>query len=117
MLICPAVTCNPCCFRVQTELYKDLPGDLVAQGCLSVGNSAGAKPANPFLPYEEALWVEHLSDTHTLLLNKFNVVEHHLLVVTRKFESQLDRLNREDFEAVWKTIAVSSLACAGSDSV
>lgn len=30
---------------------------------------------NPFLPYEEALWVAHLSSTHTLLLNKFNVVE------------------------------------------
>lgn len=30
---------------------------------------------NPFLPYEEALWVAHLSPTHTLLLNKFNVVE------------------------------------------
>ena len=29
---------------------------------------------NPFLPYEEALWVAHLSPTHTLLLNKFNVV-------------------------------------------
>ena len=39
----------------------------------------GSKPTkalvNPFLPYEEALWVGHLSPTHTLLLNKFNVVE------------------------------------------
>ena len=25
---------------------------------------------NPFLPYEEDLWVQHLSPTHTLLLNK-----------------------------------------------
>lgn len=61
--------------------------------------SAGAKPANPFLPYDEALWVGHLSDTHTLLLNKFNVVQHHLLVVTRQFESQLDWLTEADFEA------------------
>lgn len=29
---------------------------------------------NPFLPYEQALWVAHLSPSHTLLLNKFNVV-------------------------------------------
>jgi hypothetical protein len=43
---------------------------------------------NPFLPYEEDLWVQHLSDTHTLLLNKFNLVAHHVLVVTRQFESQ-----------------------------
>lgn len=28
---------------------------------------------NPFLPYEEALWVDHLSPTHTLLLNKVRV--------------------------------------------
>lgn len=41
------------------------------------GGAKGApKPfVNPFLPYEEALWVAHLSGTHTLLLNKFNVVE------------------------------------------
>jgi ATP adenylyltransferase/5',5'''-P-1,P-4-tetraphosphate phosphorylase II len=60
------------------------------------------KPAavrNPFLPYEEELWVEHLSDTHTLLLNKFNVVPHHVLVVTRQFESQQDPLNSRDLAA------------------
>ena len=28
---------------------------------------------NPFLPYEEALWVAHLSPSHTLLLNKVSV--------------------------------------------
>lgn len=68
--------------------------------------SAGAKPANPFLPYDEALWVGHLSDTHTLLLNKFNVVQHHLLVVTRQFESQLDWLTEADFEATCTVLQV-----------
>ncbi|KAG1663388.1 hypothetical protein FOA52_007125, partial [Chlamydomonas sp. UWO 241] len=53
-------------------------------------------PPNPFLPYEEALWVAHLSDTHTCVLNKFNVVPYHSLVVTRKFESQGDPLNAQD---------------------
>ncbi len=38
--------------------------------------------------YEPDLWVQHLSDSHTLLLNKFNLVAHHVLVVTRQFESQ-----------------------------
>ena len=43
---------------------------------------------NPFLPYEEDLYVRHLEPNHVLLLNKFNVVENHLLVVTREFESR-----------------------------
>lgn len=54
---------------------------------------------NPFLPYEEDLWVQHMSDTHTLLLNKFNIVPHHVLVVTRQFESQQDPLNARDLAA------------------
>lgn len=57
------------------------------------------RPANPFLPYDEALWVAHLSDTHTCLLNKFNVVPHHALVVTREFQHQTDPLTAADFEA------------------
>lgn len=63
------------------------------------GGSKQKEWRNPFLPYEEDLWVSHLSDTHTLLLNKFNVVPHHLLVVTRQFESQQDPLNAADLDA------------------
>lgn len=55
---------------------------------------------NPFLPYEEALFVADVSDTHVALLNKFNVVEHHLLLVTRRFEEQDDLLTLNDFEAL-----------------
>jgi ATP adenylyltransferase/5',5'''-P-1,P-4-tetraphosphate phosphorylase II len=69
---------------------------------------------NPFLPYEEELWVQHLSDSHTLLLNKFNVVPHHVLVVTRQFESQQDPLNARDLAATQQVrrtgIAVSAPA-------
>ena len=64
------------------------------------------KPANPFLPYNDQLWVAHLSSTHTLLLNKYNVVAHHLLVVTRSFESQLDSLQLADFGAVLLVLQV-----------
>ncbi|WIA11719.1 hypothetical protein OEZ85_011814 [Tetradesmus obliquus] len=60
---------------------------------------------NPFLPYEEALWVQHLSPSHTLLLNKFNVVPHHVLVVTRQFESQQDPLNAHDLAAAQQVLA------------
>jgi ATP adenylyltransferase len=57
---------------------------------------------DPFLPpYDEALFVSDISDTHICLLNKFNVVDHHILIVTRHFEEQTSLLNREDFEALW----------------
>ena len=61
---------------------------------------------DPFDPYEEALWVDHLSPSHTLLLNKFNVVAYHVLVVTRKFEPQTEPLNLQDLEATWQVVQV-----------
>lgn len=56
--------------------------------------------ANPFLPPERELFVADLSDTHLCLLNKFNVIEHHLLIVTRTFEHQETLLTPADFEAL-----------------
>ncbi|WP_027857585.1 ATP adenylyltransferase family protein [Marinobacterium jannaschii] len=55
---------------------------------------------NPFLPYEPELYLGELGDHHRLLLNKFNVLPHHLLLVTREFESQNDLLNLGDFSAL-----------------
>ncbi len=55
---------------------------------------------NPFLPYEQELFVADVSPTHVALLNKFNVMENHLLVVTRTFEEQESLLTPPDFEAV-----------------
>ena len=56
---------------------------------------------DPFLPYEQDLFVADISPTHLCLLNKFNVVDHHLLVVTRDFEDQENWLNLADFRALW----------------
>jgi ATP adenylyltransferase len=64
-----------------------------------------AQTRNPFLPYEEDLFVANLSKTHLCLLNKYNVVKHHLLIVTRAFEAQENWLNRRDFEAMWACLA------------
>jgi ATP adenylyltransferase len=62
---------------------------------------AGAgREVNPFLPCEEELFVGDLTDTHRCLLNKFNVVAHHLLIVTRLFEEQDDYLTDSDFTAM-----------------
>lgn len=59
------------------------------------------KEFNPFLPYETDLFVCNLSPTHLCLLNKFNVVDHHILIVTRAFEPQDELLNFNDFWALW----------------
>ena len=62
---------------------------------------AGTKmTGNPFLPYDPDLFVADLSSTHVALLNKFNVVDHHLLIVTRSFEAQEAPLTQSDYEAL-----------------
>lgn len=58
------------------------------------------KTFNPFLPYEPALYVGELSDHYRCLLNKFNVVDHHILMVTSMFVPQQTPLDVEDFLAV-----------------
>ncbi|HEY9634396.1 MAG TPA: DUF4922 domain-containing protein [Coleofasciculaceae cyanobacterium] len=64
-----------------------------------------AKEFNPFLPYDEDLFVADISETHLCLLNKFNVIDHHLLIVTRSFEEQETLLTLQDFEAMWACLA------------
>ncbi|MGI0494170.1 ATP adenylyltransferase family protein [Alkalinema pantanalense CENA528] len=60
---------------------------------------------NPFLPYEPTLYVADLSPTHICLLNKFNVVDHHILLITREFEEQDALLTRPDFAAASQVLA------------
>ncbi len=70
-------------------------------------DTAGANGdrSNPFLPFEPDLFVADISQTHLCLLNKFNVMDHHLLVVTRAFEPQETPLTSNDFEALWACMA------------
>jgi len=63
------------------------------------------KNSNPFLPPEKDLTVADITDTHLAILNKFNVVERHLLVITRHFEEQESLLTQADFEALWLCLA------------
>jgi ATP adenylyltransferase len=60
---------------------------------------AGQPRANPFLPFDEDLCVGAVSHTHVALLNKYNVVDHHILIVTKHFEHQLSPLTVADFQA------------------
>ncbi len=56
---------------------------------------------DPFLPYNKNLFVCDISSSHLCLLNKFNIVDGHLLIVTRDFEEQEDLINIHDFAALW----------------
>ncbi len=59
---------------------------------------------NPFLPYERALYVADASATHACILNKYKVVDLHLLIVTREFEHQESALTLGDFQALWRCL-------------
>ena len=61
---------------------------------------AGPANQNPFLPYDPDLFVADISDTHVCLLNKFNVLDYHILMVTRCFQEQESLLTLSDFEAL-----------------
>jgi sulfate adenylyltransferase (ADP) / ATP adenylyltransferase len=63
------------------------------------------KDFNPFLPYEQNLWVADISETHVCILNKFNVMDNHLLIITREFEQQDSLLTPQDFTAMWTCLA------------
>ncbi len=74
-------------------------------------SAATGVQANPFLPYENDLFVADISDTHVAILNKFNVVEHHLLIITRRFEDQEALLTPDDFKAL--RTCMSEYSCLG----
>ena len=76
----------------QVRIVESLAGKKTAP-------AAGAN-ADPFLPHDPDLFVAPISPTHIALLNKFNVVERHLLIVTRVFEDQRSQLTQKDCEAV-----------------
>ncbi len=78
---------------------------IVAQLARKPASAAATAPAgmprrNPFLPYDPELFVADLPPHHVCLLNKYNVVDRHLLVVTREFEGQQTLLTRDDFQAL-----------------
>ena len=55
---------------------------------------------NPFLPPDLELLIDEVFPRHLSVLNKFNVLDHHLLIVTRSFEPQEALLTLDDFEAL-----------------
>jgi ATP adenylyltransferase len=70
---------------------------------LAAKSAADAASAwrDPFSPCEEALRVGDIGERHFLLLNKFNVLAHHLLIVTKDFEPQESLVGEDDFAALF----------------
>ena len=63
--------------------------------------SSSGKKRDPFLPPESDLTVCDVTAEHVAVLNKYNVLDDHLLIVTRQFEDQDMLLKKSDFEALW----------------
>lgn len=81
--------------RIVANLIRKEIADQKQQSTQKTG-----KQFNPFLPYDPDLFVTNLSETHLCLLNKYNVVNDHILIVTRSFEDQDTWLNGKDFQAL-----------------
>ena len=60
---------------------------------------------NPFLPYEDNLFIDNINDDYVAILNKFNVVDYHLLIITREFVPQNEVLLIDDFLALWTILS------------
>jgi ATP adenylyltransferase len=86
--------------KVSSLLRKAQARSTTASANGGTAQANGARPPfNPFLPHDPDLFVTDVSDTHIALLNKFNVIDHHLLIVTRRFVPQEALLDLDDFEA------------------
>jgi ATP adenylyltransferase len=62
--------------------------------------AADASDDNPFLPFDANLFVADLPSAHVVLLNKFSLLPHHLVIVTREFRPQETLLDANDFAAM-----------------
>lgn len=147
IVACCYITCLP------IQLHE-LPTHSSCPALVATADTGKTKEwRNPFLPYEQALWVANMggewalgvgpalqqqvylrlqvvhltspahglispppcvsylllcapAESHVLLLNKFNIVPWHCLVVTSDYQSQLDDLNAVDLGATWRVLQV-----------
>lgn len=60
---------------------------------------------NPFLPPDPDLYVGGLTASHCVVLNRFPVIEQHLLLLTRRFVRQEAALDAADFDAALRALA------------
>lgn len=93
-------------FPTSTEVLveRGVPFVIRILGSIEKKHENTEQGKNPFLPYDSNLFVADISQSHVCILNKFNVVDHHVLLVTKEYESQCKLLNLKDFEALWAAL-------------
>ncbi|WP_292957352.1 DUF4922 domain-containing protein [Neptuniibacter sp. UBA847] len=62
---------------------------------------------NPFLEHDSELFVTNIGPNHKCLLNKYNVLDQHLLLVTQQFELQISVLHQQDFNALHECLSAA----------
>jgi ATP adenylyltransferase len=93
-------------YRIESEPFMvqdhgvDFAVRLATDYAAQAARQPKPRPGNPFLEPEPELLVGEVSATHFALLNKYHVIENHLLVVTREFVDQEVLLDLADFEAL-----------------
>lgn len=95
-------------FATETRIIEDHGVAFQVRAVTSLAGrprAAAAEERNPFLPPEEELVVAGVTATHLCVLNKYPVLDHHVLIVTREFESQESALRPRDFVALWRCLA------------
>ena len=79
--------------------------DKIQEAHQQQAREAAGESVDPFADPDPDLVVGDLSATHFAILNKFPVLEHHLLLVTRAYEAQRAPLSRDDFAALQRALA------------
>lgn len=93
-------------YRIESEahLVHDAGVDFVVRVATDYAAQAARQPkpriGNPFVDPDPELFVAEVSETHYALLNKYHVIESHLLIVTKEYVDQDVLLDRDDFEAL-----------------
>lgn len=93
-------------YRIESEpfMVQDHGVDFVVRLATDYAAQAARqpkpRPGNPFEDRDPELVVGDVSATHVALLNKYHVIENHLLIVTRRFVPQDALLDLADFEAL-----------------
>lgn len=96
----------PIATRVRMVEDEGLPFAVRVSENIARKESAGQSHRDPFAPpYEPELHVGDISSSHAVLLNKYNVLPDHLLLVTRNNRPQTELLDDADFEAALIALA------------
>ncbi|KAF9088896.1 bifunctional AP-4-A phosphorylase/ADP sulfurylase [Mortierella sp. GBA35] len=94
-------------YNIQFEIYYAPALAMKPQEIAPVVEAKSEKKVekvNPFLPHDPALYVGDASEDHKILLNKFCVVPHHFLIITKEFHPQTEPLSPDDLLAAWNAL-------------